>query len=144
MDAVADPAALARAAAAAGIADASAASSGGHGRSPSSSSSSAGGRVACVSALTGEGVSDLVALIEDHVSGSLCVVEAVVPFNEGALVAEIRRFGFVDEERFTDSGVAIRAHVPLSLVRRMDGYRVEPGAWEALVATSQGAEQLAR
>lgn len=157
IDAVEDPAALARAAASAGALDASASSAPAtpagapppprrapFGKGKGGAAAAAPGRVACISAHTGEGIDALLALIEERVSESLCVVEAVLPFSEGALVAEARRVGFVDEERFLERGVAVRAHVPLSLVRRFDEFRVSAEEWEGIVAVAQGAEQQAR
>ena len=72
---------------------------------------------ACFSALTGEGLPQLLALVEDAVAQKLVECDLLVPYAAGALVAEIRRQGAVEEETFLVEGIKLRALLPLRLSR---------------------------
>ena len=72
-----------------------------------------------VSARTGEGLDALVEAIQGIlVSRNLTPVELLVPYDQGAVLGEMRKVGVVDEEEFREDGTRVAAHVPVSLARR--------------------------
>lgn len=78
----------------------------------------------CVSAHTGQGVQALLELIESAVARELCSVEMLLPHVDSGVLAEVRsQGGVVEEERWSEEGVFVRAQVPLAVSRRLHKYR---------------------
>jgi GTP-binding protein HflX len=75
-------------------------------------------RTAFVSALTGEGIEGLKALIGDTLRSSMVAVDAVVPYERGELVARARAAGDV-EERYTEDGVRVSGHLPAAIASEL-------------------------
>jgi GTP-binding protein HflX len=73
---------------------------------------------AFVSALTGEGIEGLKALIGDTLRSSMVAVDAVVPYERGELVARARAAGDV-EERYTEDGVRVSGHLPAAIASEL-------------------------
>jgi GTP-binding protein HflX len=99
-----------------------------------------------VSALTGEGLADLVGAVERAVGAALLPVAARLPFSAGDLAAEARRAGVVAGEGFTPDGVILLARVPPSLAARLAPHAMPvPAAVAALaeagVEVSAGGEE---
>jgi GTP-binding protein HflX len=66
-----------------------------------------------ISALTGEGLEDLRARIADHFGERFEEVRLLVPYDEGARLAELYSLGAPIEEREdTSEGVLLRARLP--------------------------------
>jgi GTP-binding protein HflX len=61
-----------------------------------------------VSARTGEGIEALLALVEDDLPRGSVVVDVVVPYDRGDLVARMHREGEVDAVEHTEAGTRIR------------------------------------
>ncbi len=68
-------------------------------------------RAVFVSAVTGAGLDLLRERIADALRGQMVVVDAVVPYERGELVARARTSGEV-EERYEERGVRVRGHLP--------------------------------
>ena len=64
-----------------------------------------------ISALTGEGVDDLLAAIGDRLRAATVQVELVVPFDRGDVLAEIHREGEVLEEAVGEGAMFVRARL---------------------------------
>ncbi|KAL3677378.1 hypothetical protein R1sor_027326 [Riccia sorocarpa] len=77
----------------------------------------------CVSALTGEGIDCFYDAVERNLKDLMVWIEVVVPYDQGDLISIIHRLGIVDEEAYIEQGTLIRAHVPLSLSRKMSDLR---------------------
>lgn len=75
-------------------------------------------RAAFVSAVTGEGIDRLRALIGDALRAEMVVVDAVVPYERGELVARARTTGDV-EERYEAGGVRVSGHLPASIAAEL-------------------------
>jgi GTPase len=75
-----------------------------------------------VSALTGEGVDDLVARIEDEFARRLRDVELLIPYDEGAHLAELHDVAGDLEREETPEGVVIRARLPGSVAARYERF----------------------
>jgi GTP-binding protein HflX len=68
-------------------------------------------RVKFVSAVTGEGIDDLLARIAETLRSQMVVVDAVVPYARAELVARAKAAGDV-AERYTDAGIRLSGHLP--------------------------------
>ncbi len=79
-------------------------------------------RVVTISALTGEGTSDLLAAIDEILPLDPIVrAEFHLPAGGGATLAMLHEFGRVIETHYTDDGCEVIADVPESLKRRLVG-----------------------
>ncbi|MBL8776252.1 MAG: GTPase HflX [Acidimicrobiales bacterium] len=79
-----------------------------------------------VSALTGDGIDDLLAVLGDRLAGSTSTVELLVPFERGDVLAQVHREGEVVEERATEGGMAVRARLDETAVGHLTPYVVAP------------------
>jgi GTPase len=78
-----------------------------------------------VSAQTGEGIEELQAAIADHFSERFELVQLLLPYEEGARLAELYSLGAPIEERVDGpDGVLVRAHLPRRDLRRFAPYLV--------------------
>ncbi len=68
-----------------------------------------------VSAETGQGLGDLREKIGEALSREMEVVEATIPYHHLQVLTRWRRYGVVEAEQFTASGVRVRGRVPHSL-----------------------------
>jgi len=73
---------------------------------------------AFVSAVTGEGLDTLRERIAEGLRDQMVVVDAVVPYQRGELVARARTSGDV-EERYEDGGVRVSGHLPPALAAEL-------------------------
>jgi GTP-binding protein HflX len=83
-----------------------------------------------VSAATGEGVDDVVAAIGDRLRSLTRLVELVVPYDRGDVVAAVHRHGEVVSEEHEAEVTRIRARLQPADAARFSPFRV---------ASSQGA-----
>jgi len=83
-----------------------------------------------VSAQTGEGLDELRERVATRFGERFEPVRLLIPYDEGAQLAELYALGMPVEERSDrEEGVLIRAHLPMREVRRFARYLVlEPGA----------------
>jgi GTPase len=75
-----------------------------------------------VSALTGEGVAELIERIEAEFARTLRDVELLVPYDEGAHVAELHELAGDLEREETPDGVIVRARLPAAVVPRYERF----------------------
>ncbi|HEY8729981.1 MAG TPA: GTPase HflX, partial [Acidothermaceae bacterium] len=71
-----------------------------------------GNRVVALSARSGVGVDDLLAALNDMVPRVDVLVDVLLPFSEGRLVARMHELGDVLDEQHTGEGTRIKANVP--------------------------------
>jgi GTP-binding protein HflX len=85
-----------------------------------------------ISALTGEGLADLRARLAERFGERFEAVRLLVPYEEGARLAELYSLGApIDEREDTDEGVFIRARLPRRDLPRFAPYLVAEAAAEA-------------
>ena len=72
-----------------------------------------------LSALTGEGVGELLRLVAERIEQSLVPVELLLPYRAQNLIAEAHTRGRVLEEDFREDGIAFTARVPEDMARRL-------------------------
>ncbi|HEX7197403.1 MAG TPA: GTPase HflX [Candidatus Limnocylindria bacterium] len=75
-------------------------------------------RTAFVSAVTGAGLDELKERIADALRGQMVVVDAVVPYERGELVARARSSGDVEEE-YEERGVRVSGRLPESIAAEL-------------------------
>ncbi len=75
-----------------------------------------------VSAATGEGVGTLVQRIEEEFARTLQDVELLIPFQEGARLAELHAIAGDLEREETPDGVRVQARLPASVAARYQDY----------------------
>lgn len=65
-----------------------------------------------VSALTGEGIEDLLRCISENLVLQFVHLEVLIPYDHGELVARFHQFGTIEEEDYETGGTCIRGHMP--------------------------------
>jgi len=75
-----------------------------------------------ISALTGEGVGNLVRALQDALGAWRLRLRFKIPASESALIAEIHRVGHVLELRYEGSDATIIAHVPPDLAQKLERF----------------------
>lgn len=84
-----------------------------------------------VSALTGEGIADLLHCISENLVLQFVHLDVLIPYDRGELVARFHQFGTIEEESYESAGTRIRGHMPGNhagplLVYRLNKLRQEP------------------
>jgi GTP-binding protein HflX len=74
-----------------------------------------GNRVVVISARTGAGIDELVALLDEVVVSGDVSIDVLLPFSDGRLVARVHDQGDVVDEEHTAEGTRLRARVPARL-----------------------------
>ncbi len=67
-----------------------------------------------VSALTGEGIEDLLRCISENLVLQFAELDVVIPYERGDLVARFHQFGTITEESYEANGTHIRGYLPES------------------------------
>lgn len=78
----------------------------------------------CISAKTGEGISLLLESIQQHLPVQQKQVELLLPYDQGNLLGEIRRFGRLLSEEYREDGIYLSAMVDAKLYHRVREYRI--------------------
>jgi GTP-binding protein HflX len=78
------------------------------------------------SALTGEGIDGLLEAIGDRIRARASVVELVVPYERGDILAAVHREGEVLTETFEDNSTRVRVRVDQAGAARFKDFVVEP------------------
>ena len=77
-----------------------------------------------VSAVTGQGVEEMLLTIGDRLRSTATVIELLVPFERGDVLAQVHREGQVISEQAGEGGMAIRARLDDYAARRLAEYAV--------------------
>ena len=72
-----------------------------------------------ISALTGDGLDALLALVRERLEQQLVPVELTLPWNAQDLLPEVHKRGRILSEDFVENGVALTARVPEDVARRL-------------------------
>lgn len=76
-------------------------------------------RLVEVSARTGEGIENLLQVVEDELLQLTVHLECLLPYSAGDLLAEVHKTGTVELEEYEESGTRITAFVPISLKNKI-------------------------
>lgn len=74
-----------------------------------------------VSAKTGEGIPELLAVLERVLRERKVLVEHVFPYSETGKIQQIRKYGQLLEEEYRDNGTYIKAYLPKELYMQLFG-----------------------
>lgn len=77
-----------------------------------------------VSALTGEGIEDLLHCISENLVLQFVHLEVLIPYDRGELVARFHQFGTIEEENYESGGTRIRGHMPDNHAGPLLAYRL--------------------
>ena len=72
-----------------------------------------------ISAKTGDGIQDLLEALERILRERKVYLEKVYSYSEAGRIQEIRKFGELLEEEYTEAGIRVRAYVPAELFGRL-------------------------
>ena len=81
-----------------------------------------------ISALTGQGLPDLVTMLEEVLDEDLVSINVLLPYQRGDLVGLIHQRGVVTRETHDEAGTRITAKLPASLASRFEAYLIGPTA----------------
>jgi GTP-binding protein HflX len=71
-----------------------------------------------ISALTGAGLGDLLARVEEELEGQMAWLEVLIPYDLGELVDLYHRRGLIEHEEHTEAGTRIAGRLPRELLGR--------------------------
>ena len=81
-----------------------------------------------ISSLTGEGLGDFVAVVEDALSGLLVPVELEIPYSCGNEINHIHEVGSIEVIDYREKGTFVSGRVPRSLAMKLQQYSVSAAA----------------
>lgn len=87
--------------------------------------------VACLSALHQKGIDKLLTAIEEVLKEQMLAMQLLVPYQEGELMAHIRRGGVIEREEHTNEGVRMEVHVPVRMLRQLQPFQVSDSPIES-------------
>lgn len=73
----------------------------------------------CISSKSGEGINDMLQMLENVLSKQLVEIEAMLPYSEGDILGELRSVGVVSSIKYTPDGTYVHAHVPQSMSKKL-------------------------
>ncbi|MCB0044647.1 MAG: GTPase HflX [Caldilineaceae bacterium] len=83
---------------------------------------------AAVSARTGQGLDDLLRMIDQTLRRQMTPIDVLIPYAHGELVAQIHAHGYVESEEHLATGSHIIGRVPMEMSGRYADYRFQAGA----------------
>ncbi len=72
-----------------------------------------------ISARTGEGIPELLDLLESILRNQKIYLEKTYPYEEAGRIQQIRKYGELLSEEYTEKGIAVKAYVPAELYGQM-------------------------
>ena len=81
------------------------------------------GNTVAISALTGDGLPELLACIERVLDEELVSVDLLLPYQRGDLLGLIHQRGVIDREAHDSAGTRLSARVPAALMPRLEPYQ---------------------
>ena len=77
-----------------------------------------------VSAVTGEGIEELIDAIAHSASSQDATYQVVLPYSQGLLLKECHEKGRIIAEEYLPEGISLTVVVPVTLHKRLDAYKV--------------------
>lgn len=74
-----------------------------------------------ISAKTGQGIEDLLSVLERILRNQNVYFERVFPYSEARKIQQIRKYGELLSEEYQEEGIAVRAYVPAELFAGLQG-----------------------
>jgi GTP-binding protein HflX len=82
------------------------------------------GNATRISALKGQGLDELLALIERTLAEEMIAVRVQIPYRANELVALFHQRGIITREEFTEQGTIIEGKIARSLLTRFERFKV--------------------
>lgn len=83
------------------------------------------GRSAAVSAVTGEGIENLLNELADSLKGDKQVMKLSIPLSEGRLLAQLKQSATVLEEKYEGESAELLVRIPAQMAARCEPYRID-------------------
>lgn len=80
-----------------------------------------------ISAVTGEGVEDLLNLIRYSLYDSFTSILVRLPYKQGQLISQFHEFGQIDRIEHGRTGVLLQGKIPGRLAAQFDAWKIKPG-----------------
>jgi GTP-binding protein HflX len=78
-----------------------------------------------ISALTGEGLPNLIECIGDTLRDMYVPIECFLPYTEAALASEVLSHGLCDHQEYTPHGIYLNVRVPHRLANQLEPFQLE-------------------
>ena len=78
-----------------------------------------------ISALSGQGLPELIGLIEQVLAEELVDIHVMIPYRHGELVALLHQRGVIESEEHTEEGTIVRAKVPAGMLGRFESFSLD-------------------
>ena len=75
-----------------------------------------------ISARTGEGIPELLAMVDEKLQGEMTPLRLLLPYSKGDLVSLIYEHGSVEREEYTENGTLIEGRLPAHLASRVQAW----------------------
>ena len=72
-----------------------------------------------ISAKKGNGLEQLLILIEEVLREQSKYIETIIPYQEGSIMQMIRKYGQIEEENYVNEGVSIKAYLPQEIYAKI-------------------------
>ncbi|MCJ7694451.1 MAG: hypothetical protein MUO40_03410 [Anaerolineaceae bacterium] len=79
-----------------------------------------------ISAITGEGLSELIGAVEEELFKSYSSIRVIIPYQEGQLISAFHEFGHIDLKKHEEIGVLMQGSIPKRLYSRFEPFLVKP------------------
>merc|ERR1719223_1142843 len=100
------------------------------------------GHSVAVSSITGEGMSDFVATIEESLMGLLVQIEVLLPYTHGKEVNMIQEVGHVEEIEYREDGTYLLAYVPEAISNRLKSFSVREDDFVEEMESNNNEEEI--
>lgn len=77
-----------------------------------------------ISAKNGIGINDLLATIENNLPIKIKEFDLLIPFSDGGYIADIRKFGILQSEEYTEKGIVIKALLEEPMWKKAEIYSI--------------------
>jgi GTP-binding protein HflX len=85
------------------------------------------GNAARISALRGQGLEELLALVEETIAAEMVELCVRIPYSANELVALYHQRGIIEREEFTEKGTIIKGKIAANLIERFTRYKSDEG-----------------
>ena len=73
-----------------------------------------------ISARTGQGLSEVKAVLEEFLREDKCLLEGIFPYEEAGQIQQVRKYGELLEEDYRENGIYIKAFVPSEIFHKLE------------------------
>lgn len=78
-----------------------------------------------ISAINGEGISELIVAVEAELFKSYCLVKVLIPYQEGQLISTFHEFGHIELKKHEENGVVMHGSIPKQLYSRFEPFLIK-------------------